>query len=181
MSLLCFKNLCKLISLGIIRNSDYENVNSSSIDLTLGRKILVEDISELRTIDLRDRTPLTMTEWDLVDDGPFILMPNQFILAGTLEKFYLPNNISGKYMLKSSMARIGLEHLQAGWADAGWNDSVLTLELKNLTQSHAIRLHYGDHIGQMIFFEHEEVPDDKSYAARGRYNGDSSVMGAKKK
>ena len=31
----------------------------------------------------------------------------------------------------------------------------------------------------MIFFSHEEVPDTKSYAGRGRYNNDKTVSGAK--
>jgi dCTP deaminase len=72
-----------------------------------------------------------------------------------------------------------LNHLTAGWADAGWNGSVLTLELKNVTNYHEIELRRGDRIGQVIFFEHESVPADRSYAARGRYNGDKSVSGIK--
>jgi dCTP deaminase len=77
------------------------------------------------------------------------------------------------------MARIGLEHLNAGWCDAGWNNSVLTLELKNMTQYHTIMLQKGDKIGQMVFFEHEPVPHERSYAVRGRYNNDSTVSGVK--
>ena len=55
------------------------------------------------------------------------------------------------------MARIGLDHLNAGWCDAGWNGSVLTLELINLLKNHSIALHPGDAIGQMTFFAHGEV------------------------
>ena len=77
------------------------------------------------------------------------------------------------------MARIGLEHMNAGWCDAGWNGSVLTLELKNMTKHHAIRIRPGDPIGQMVFFKHEPVPTEASYASKGRYNGDSSVSGIK--
>jgi hypothetical protein len=35
-------------------------------------------------------------------------------------------------------------------------------------------------IGQLIFFEHEEVPPHASYATKGRYNGDRKVSGAKR-
>lgn len=63
--------------------------------------------------------------------------------------------------------------------DAGWNGSALTLELKNITQFHTIRLTDGDPIGQMVFFKHEEVPAERSYAARGRYNRDETVSGIK--
>ena len=39
----------------------------------------------------------------------------------------------------------------------------------------------ADTIGQITFFAHEPVPDDKSYAARGRYNNDLSVTPPKAK
>ena len=110
---------------------------------------------------------------------PYVLLPGDFILAASVEIFNLPNNISAEYKLKSSMARIGLEHLNAGWCDAGWNRSCLTLELKNMTRHHSIELNYKDPIGQIVFFKHTPVPNDKSYAVRGRYNGDTSVQGVK--
>ena len=73
------------------------------------------------------------------------------------------------------MARIGLEHLNAGWCDAGWTGSVLTLEFRNLTTFHEIELIYGDKIGQMVFFKHDPVEMDNSYAVKGRYNGLATV------
>lgn len=63
--------------------------------------------------------------------------------------------------------------------DAGWNGSKLTLELSNLSRFHSIRIRPGDAIGQMVFFRHTEVPEDRSYAARGRYNGDTTVSAIK--
>ena len=48
-----------------------------------------------------------------------------------------------------------------------------------MTQHHAIRLHPGDKIGQMVFFKHAAVPEWASYAARGRYNKDATVKGIK--
>jgi dCTP deaminase len=121
-----------------------------------------------------------MVTHNLKKDGPYILYPGEFILASTHELFNLPNYISASYALKSSMARIGLEHLNAGWCDAGWHGSVLTLELKNMTRSHEIVLHHLDLIGQMCFFRHKPVSDEDSYACRGRYNKDKTVSGAKK-
>ena len=120
-----------------------------------------------------------MTKTDIRKAEGFSLEPGEFILASSIEVFNLPPDISAQYRLKSSMARIGLEHLNAGHCDAGWNGSVLTLELKNVTRYHAIHLQAGDPIGQMVFWRHEPVPADKSYAARGRYNGDGSVSGIK--
>jgi dCTP deaminase len=109
----------------------------------------------------------------------YLIAPDEFILAQSREIFNLPDHISAEYKLKSSMARIGLDHLNAGWCDAGWNGSVLTLELKNLTRYHEILIQEGDAIGQMILFSHTPVPPSRSYAVRGRYNGDKQVSGAK--
>lgn len=182
MSLLSFIRLVKLVNDGVITNVEHDQINSASIDLTLGQTIMVEQNPQDpwdRSISLRERKPLLMEEITMGPEG-YMLHPGQFILAQSEQMFYLPNNISGEYKLKSSMARIGLEHLNAGWCDAGWNGSVLTLELKNMTNYHSIIIRPGDGIGQIVFFEHEPVPADRSYAARGRYNGDESVSGIKK-
>ena len=63
--------------------------------------------------------------------------------------------------------------------DAGWHGSTLTLELHNTLRFTNLRLTAGMPIGQMLFHMHHPVPKDRSYAARGRYNGDASVSGVK--
>ena len=173
--LLSHDELLELIERGVIENAKSDAVNSASIDVHLGDVIMVEDFSSgPQLIDYRAREKPAMKKVRLRDDG-FVLEPNQFILAQTVEVFHLPLDISAEYKLKSSMARIGLEHLNAGWADAGWHGSVLTLELKNITQCQRILIRPGDAIGQMVFFRHKPVPLERSYAARGRYNGDKVV------
>ena len=171
--LLSHNELLELIERGVIENAKIEAVNAASIDLHLGPVILVEEPGNA-VIDYRAREKPAMKKVHLHEDG-FVLEPNQFILAQTVEVFNLPLDISAEYKLKSSMARIGLEHLNAGWADAGWHGSVLTLELKNITQCQRILIRPGDAIGQMVFFRHKPVPLERSYAARGRYNGDKTV------
>ena len=186
MSLLSYNRLCELVEQGVITNVKHDQINSASIDLTLGSEILVEEDGwdPLRfrqgptEVSLKQRTPLSMEKVTLGPNG-YRLEPGEFILAQSQQVFNLPPNISAEYKLKSSMARIGLEHLNAGWCDAGWNGSVLTLELKNMTRYHRIVLEQGVGIGQVVFFEHEPVPADRSYAARGRYNGDRTVSGIK--
>jgi len=176
--LLSYNEICELIEQGVIEGADYENVNSASLDIRMGSEIKIEILNN-DVISLRDKDQLSMYSWSLLQ-ARYMLKPTEFILAHSFEVFHLPDNISAEYKLKSSMARIGLEHLNAGWCDAGWNGSVLTLELKNMTRSHAIGLNYGDKIGQIVFFKHTPVPEDKSYAVRGRYNGDKTVTGVKK-
>lgn len=180
MSLLSYKQLKNVVQQHYITNVHEDQINSASIDLTLGPNVLVErEHPEARTLILRDRTPLFTGPHNLEQDGPITLTPGQFILAQSAQVFNLPAWFSAEYKLKSSMARIGLEHLNAGWCDAGWNGSVLTLELKNMTQHHNIVLHAGDRIGQVVFFRHPAVPQDRTYAKRGRYNGDRTVSGIK--
>jgi dCTP deaminase len=165
--LLSHDALVGLLAKGLLLNAEKDQVNSASIDIRLGKRIMVEAAGGV--VSLQDRNPMNTVTLGMSESG-YLLRPGEFILAQSLEVFNLPINISAEYKLKSSLARIGLEHLNAGWCDAGWHGSVLTLELKNMTQHHHIHIHPGDRIGQVVFFLHDKVPFEASYAARGRYN-----------
>lgn len=164
----------------LVVNASVDCLNAASLDIRLGRYIMVESPGSTRRVYLGSRQPLTMYKVDLDNfkDG-YALQPGQFILASSEEVFNLPNHISAEYKLKSSMARVGLEHLNAGWCDAGWHGSVLTLELKNMTSVHQIVIRRGDKIGQMVFFKHDPVGLSLSYAVKGSYNNDKEVQVAK--
>ena len=177
--LLSYTELLDLIAQGVI-DAPIENVNAASIDLTLDSKILFEQDRTLwgKPIDLANKESIETYAHEMSKDG-YVLLPGAFILASTRETFNLPDYISAEYKLKSSMARNGLEHLNAGWADAGWHGSKLTLELKNMTQNHILRIRPNMPIGQMVFFRHQSVPKHASYATKGRYNGQSEVTASK--
>ena len=179
MSLLSYDELCTLIDEGVI-NAPKEHVNSSSIDITLGEDIFVEKLSMYGhgAVDLSVKECNHMQKVK-IPPGGYVLQPGAFILAHSQEIFNLPLDISCEYKLKSTMARAGLNHATAGWCDAGWNGSVLTLEFKNTLEQHRLILRAGMKAGQMVFFRHKAVPADRSYAARGSYNGDTSVMTGK--
>jgi len=133
-------------------------------------------------VKLKDKQNILTREFDLLsgdDKRGYALRPDEFILASSEEFFDLPDYISAEYKLKSSMARNGLEHLNAGWCDAGWNGSRLTLELKNVTRYHKLLIEAGMAIGQVVFFKHAPVPHEKSYAVRGQYNKQQSVTESK--
>jgi dCTP deaminase len=189
MSLLSYTQICDLIEDGVIEGADYKRVNSASLDLTLG-KIIQEERNPVKDIEgwkphiislaKRESPHFGTINLESQPNKSYVLKPGQFILAHTAEIFHLPNDVSCEYKLKSSMARMGLEHLNAGWCDAGWNGSVLTLELRNMLTYHDIEITLGDKIGQMIFFSHAAVPQDKSYAARGSYNGDKVAQPTRK-
>ena len=146
---------------------DAELLNPASLDLRLGLYLMVENICdpELLRIDISDRT----------EDDPFLLQPGEFCLAETLELFNIPDDISCQFVLKSSRARSGLNHLLAGWCDPGWHGSKLTLELKNERLHHALPLYPGLKIGQMVFHAMSNTPMH-SYAETGHYNNHLTVM-----
>lgn len=179
MSLLSYHRLRELVNEGVI-NAPVENINGSSIDITLGNEILIEAHHGFcyGVVDLKEKESLKMSKKLLPEEG-YPLLPNDFILATSQETFNLPSHISAEYKLKSSLARSGLEHLMAGWCDPGWNNSKLTLELKNLTRHHQLLLRPGMKIGQVVFWECEPVPDHADYGKVGQYNGQETVQGSK--
>jgi len=183
--LLSYNELVQLVKDGVI-NAPIEHINAASIDITLHDTLQLErEVSskKAKSIDLMAKENLPMMSYQFRQEDAcghyFDLRPNEFILASSVEIFNLPNDISCEYMLKSSLARNGLEHLAAGWCDAGWNGSTLTLELKNMSQYYNLRLRPGMKIGQMKFFRHKPVPDHASYATRGQYNNDIGAQSTK--
>jgi dCTP deaminase len=178
--ILSYHEIYELLETGVVVNADPANVNGSSLDIRLAPIILREKPNPTQSTitNLRDKIPMKMDSFKIPEKG-YLFAPGTFILASSVEVFNLPLNISAQYFLKSSMGRIGLDHCLAGWCDAGWHGSVLTLELQNVSRFHIVRLFAGDLIGQMVFHKHLPVPADRSYAARGRYNNDATVKGMK--
>ena len=80
------------------------------------------------------------------------LMPNEFILASTIEKVKMPLDMVGRVEGKSSLGRIGLlTHITAGFIDAGFEGNI-TLELKNVGNK-PIVLSSGCDIAQICFIQ----------------------------
>jgi len=178
MSLISYNQLLHLVQSGMI-DAKPDHINGASIDITIGNRILVEENTmHGSVIDLKEKESPNMKEVIIGEQG-YILLPDDFILATSVETFNLPDNIAAEYKLKSSLARSGLQHLLAGWCDPGWNNSKLTLELTNVTQYHGLLIKPGMKIGQMVFFGCEPVPSDQSYAVKGQYNSQQTVTANK--
>ena len=175
--LVSYNDLCVLVKLGTI-NAPEDNINGTSIDVTLDKFICVEDLkSGMDKVDLANGESIKLTKpFEL--DGRGYMMPNTILLASTFETLNMPNWLSAEYSLKSSLGRNFLGHELAGWCDPCFNGKV-TLELKNNTQFHKLILTEGMKIGQIKFFKHPSVPKDKSYAVRGQYNGQYKVQPSK--
>lgn len=175
MSLLSYDRLCGLVECHYIE-VDPKQINGASIDITLGDTIMVECPEPARIdVDLKGKEYLDMYKVDISNGGRITLRPGDFILASSREVFNLPDWLAAEYKLKSSLARSGLQHMLAGWCDPGWTNSKLTLELKNVTQHHNLILTEGMKIGQMVFWETDCVPAERSYVKVGQYNNQHSV------
>lgn len=178
--LLSYTEIRELVDAGVVKGVADGAINATSIDVRLGTRLLIEDKPAPNDFvrDLSRREPIALREVTM-DHRGFIMTPGQFVLAGTMEQFFLPDDISMQFLLKSSMGRNGLEHANSTWCDAGWRESVLTLEIRNVTQYHSLLIKPGMFVGQMKVFKHTRVPGEQSYSARGRYNNDGCVQAIK--
>ena len=173
--LLSHDEIQELLDQGVVTGTKEGAVNAASLDVRLGNTILVEKLSGAnRVIDYRARQKLDMNEVTLDPEEGYILKVGQFILAHTIELCNFPDNVAAIFRIKSSMGRVGLEHMDAGWVDPGFHGS-LTLEFKNMTQWHGIRIRPGDKIGQLVFLRGDSVSAEQSYRAKGNYNGHDGV------
>ena len=166
MVVLCDTSLRQLCEEGMLENYDDKRIGPASIDLRLGVNILREfpQHSELVRETLEGTFP----------HAPFWMMPQEFLLAETMETLHIPDDFCAQFILRSSCARAGLQHLQAGFVDPGFNNSVLTLELKNVRRVHPVAIWEGMPIGQLVVMRMDRAPA-RSYREVGRYNGYSTV------
>jgi len=153
---------------GMVTPFDPALVNPASLDVRLGDTLLIESVEGLELV------PYPLHQH--TEQNPYLLKPGQFVLAHTVETFQLPDDIAAQFMLKSSRAREGIEHLLAGYADPGFH-GVMTLELVNSRQLQPVPIWPGMRIGQMVFHQMAATPQ-RSYAVVGRYNGSPTVQGS---
>lgn len=173
--------LLDLVSRKVITGlGSLDQVQGSSIDVRLGN-VIQRELPGDHIIVLRDREPMKMETitMDKLYNPYYDLKPKEFILSHTVEMFDMPDNLSATFHLKSTSARSAIGHLLAVHIDPGFNNSVLTLEIENVSRYHTVRLHWFDMIGQIIFWQHNKVPPEASYRGKGHYNGDRSVSGVK--
>jgi dCTP deaminase len=161
--------ILSLVRRDLVTPFDPELVNPASLDVRLGENLLVEqeEVSSMAPFSIAGATK----------EKPFLLCPQQFVLAETLEEFRLPDCIAGQLALKSSRAREGIEHLLAGYIDPGYCGR-LTLELQNARVMHPVALWPGMRIAQIVFHRMSMLPA-KDYSMTGRYQGDKAVQGSK--
>jgi dCTP deaminase len=147
-------------------------IQPSSVDLRIDRYFRVFRNDTTPFIDPKHQQE-DLTELVEVEDGKaFILHPGEFVLASTLERVELPDDVAARLEGKSSLGRLGLlTHSTAGFVDAGWAGH-LTLELSNVANL-PIAIYPGMRIGQISFLQMTSAADAPygSDAARSKYQG----------
>lgn len=109
-----------------------EQVQPASYDLRLDRyfRRFPGHTTHRRPRPIDPRSPEDRTTFVECGEGERILLePQAFLLASTVERVALPDNVVAQVEGKSSLARLGLfVHVTAGWIDPGF-DGHITLEL----------------------------------------------------
>ena len=125
-------------------------IQPASVDLRLDKQILEFHPERYSYIDVREPLDDLTEPVEIPDPAPYILKPNQFVLASTIERIQLADDIVARLEGKSSLGRLGLLiHSTAGYIDPGWNGQI-TLEISNVAGAE-ITLYYGMKISQISF------------------------------
>jgi dCTP deaminase len=147
-----------------------EHLNPASLDVTLGDRIMIE-VTGTRELEITGIHNYS-------EEQPYWIKPGEFFLAETREIFHLPDYVGAQFVLKSSRARDGWDHAEAGFCDPSWFGSRLTMELKNSRRLNALPIWPGMRIGQMLFMLISGTPE-RGYDKTGRYNCDLGVTASK--
>src|ERR1700735_1515641 len=110
------------IESGRVKLDPYEPelIQPSSIDVRLDRYFRVFENHRYPHIDPAVEQPDLTRLVETDGQDPFVLHPNEFVLASTYEIVTLPDDIAGRLEGKSSLGRVGfLGHLAAGRGASG--------------------------------------------------------------
>lgn len=134
---------------------DWEKqLGACSIDFCLGDTFRVFNYSRHAFIDPREDYPEgdLMSEVKVAEGKPFIMHPQDFVLAVTKESFEISDNLVGLLQGRSSLGRLGIIiHSTAAVFNPGWQGKV-TMEIGNLGRM-PVALYPGMRICAMMFGE----------------------------
>lgn len=153
----------------VIEPLEPEQIQPASVDIRLGNTFSIVEDLPTGIINLDEQI-----QYKTITCDEYILLPNQFVLATTVEYFELPSDLTAFVEGRSSLGRMGLFIQNAGWVDPGFKGEI-TLELYNANRC-AIKLKTGRRVGQLVFAKMDETalnPYD------GKYQGQRGATGSK--
>jgi dCTP deaminase len=159
------RTIQRLIDEGRIEVDPYDAslLQPSSIDVRVDRYFRVFHNARYPFIDVKEPQEELTELVEVEGESPFILHPGEFVLASTLERIRLPDDLVARLEGKSSLGRLGLLiHSTAGFIDPGF-DGHVTLELSNVANL-PITIYVAMTIGQLSFLQLSE-PAETPYGS----------------
>lgn len=145
-------------------------IGPASVDLRLGTTFL---LPRFMGDNVELGSEVSYGKREIEKDGKFLLFPEEFVLATTMEKVVLPKDIAAFVQGRSSIGRIGLTTQNAGFIDPGFHGHI-TLELVNESKNTLV-LRPGYRIVQVVFFRCHGVMEGYS----GKYNDQVEATGSR--
>lgn len=108
--------------------------------------------------------------------GTFDLQPQTFVLGRTVEYFRIPSNVLTLCVGKSSYARCGVL-VNVTPFEPCW-EGYATLSIANIG-ARPVRLHAGEGIAQVLFFESDEACTVTYADRQGKYQAQSEITPAR--
>ena len=147
----------KLVQFDIATDSYRRREYAAAVFPPEARRGILSDWSIARAVEIGlieinpfDRVHVQAASYDLMLAQDLDLMPDDAVLADTIEHLWLPDTIVGILSGRSSIARQFVAvHCTGGYIDPGF-DGTLTLELKNLGRE-ARSYKRGDRLAQIQF------------------------------
>ncbi len=144
-------------------------IQPASVDIRLGNEFSVIEDTSTGIIGLESEI-----KYKKITSDTYILLPNQFVLATTMEYFDLPDDLTAFVEGRSSLGRMGLFIQNAGWVDPGFKGEI-TLELYNANRC-AIELKAGRRVGQLVFAKMDQTAKNPY---NGKYQGQTGATGSR--
>ena len=153
----------------IVEPLEKEQIQPASVDIRLGNTFSIVEDTSTGIINLENEI-----KYKTITTDSYILLPNQFVLATTMEYFDLPDDLTAFVEGRSSLGRMGLFIQNAGWVDPGFKGEI-TLELYNANRC-AIELKAGRRVGQLVF---AKMDNTALNPYNGKYQGQKGATGSR--
>jgi dCTP deaminase len=152
-------------------------MGACSLDLRLGNEFRVFERTRNAFID-----PRGQIDWDsftsvvtVPDDEPFIMHPQELVLAASVEEICLADDVLGRLEGRSSLGRLGIiVHGTAPLFYPGFRGRAV-MELGNIGPM-PVALYPGMRICSFTF---EKLSSPSSRPYRGKYSGQQGPVGSK--
>lgn len=153
---------------------DTSQLRPAGITLSLGHEILIPQPVEL--IDLKTDVDLTYDHAEITTDKPFIIHPQQFVLAHTEEIVSVGAKLGFTIEGRSTLARLGVSVEQSATiVDPGHHERPITLEIYNCGPS-PVTLYRGMSIAKCLVFRLSSE-SNRSFDEYARYASQKKGVG----